>query len=218
VKLHVVACGLAIAAACGPAQARRRARNVVIFVADGLRPGSLNSAEAPTFVRLQREGVFFANSHSLFPTVTTANASAIATGHQLGDTGDFANTIYTGTRIHNSGTPFIEDDEILADLDAQTDGNYLGETSLLAVARAHGFSTAAVGKVGPTLIQDAAQGSRSVPMPRDDLRRRPLRSGEGCFARSSDRGGDEDDARQRDAAGADERQAEDPGRQRLCGR
>jgi arylsulfatase A-like enzyme len=165
VKLPAAACALVIATAGQPVEARSRARNVVIFVADGLRPGSLNPTDAPTFVRLQKEGVFFANSHSLFPTVTTANASAIATGHQLGDTGDFANTIYTGTRVHNSGTPFIEDDEILADLDALTGGNYLGESSLLAVARTHGFSTAAVGKVGPTLIQDAAQASRSVPLP-----------------------------------------------------
>ena len=163
VKLRAVACALAIAAVCRPAEAHRRARNVVIFVADGLRPGSLNPTDAPTFVRLQKEGVFFANSHSLFPTVTTANASAIATGHQLGDTGDFANAIYTGTQIAHSGTPFIEDDQILAALDAQTGGNYLGESSLLAVARAHGFSTAAVGKLGPTLIQDVGEASAASP-------------------------------------------------------
>ena len=34
--------------------------------------------------------------HSLFPTFTMANASGMATGHYLGDTGDFSNTIYTG--------------------------------------------------------------------------------------------------------------------------
>ncbi|HEX3904614.1 MAG TPA: alkaline phosphatase family protein [Polyangia bacterium] len=162
-KLRAAACLFAIAAAGGPAEARSRPRNVVIFVADGLRPGSLNPTDAPTLVRLQNEGVFFVNSHSLFPTVTTANASAIATGHQLGDTGDFANTLYTGATIANSGTPFIEDDEVLAALDAQTGGNYLGETSLLAVARAHGFSTAAVGKLGPTLVQDVGEGSAASP-------------------------------------------------------
>jgi len=147
------------------AEARTRTRNVVLFVADGLRPSSLNPTDAPTLVRLQKEGVFFGNSHSLYPTVTTANASALATGHQLGDTGDFANTIYDGSQVINSGTPFIEDDEILAELDAQTGGNYLGEKSLLAVARADGFSTAAIGKVGPTLIQDVSQGDRSVKLP-----------------------------------------------------
>ncbi len=138
-------------------------RNVVIFVADGLRPVSLNATDSPTLVRLQREGVFFANSHALFPTFTTANASAIATGHQLGDTGDFGNTIYPGHRAFDKGTwtPFIEDDQVLADLDAHLAGNFLGETSLLALARAQGFSTAAIGKVGPTLIQDVTQGNRT---------------------------------------------------------
>ena len=157
-----LATGLAV---CGSAEARTGTRNVVLFVADGLRPSSLNPTDAPTLVRLQKEGVFFANSHSLYPTVTTANASALATGHQLGDTGDFANALYNGSQVLNSGTPFIEDDEILAELDAQTGGNYLGEQTLLAVARAHGFSTAAIGKVGPTLIQDVSQGDRSVKLP-----------------------------------------------------
>ena len=124
-----------------------------------------NPTDAPTLVRLQKEGVFFANSHSLYPTVTTANASALATGHQLGDTGDFANALYNGSQVLNSGTPFIEDDEVLAELDAETGGDYLGEQTLLAVARAQGFSTAAIGKVGPTLIQDVSQGDRSVKMP-----------------------------------------------------
>ena len=32
-------------------------------------------------------------------TFTTANASAFATGHQLGDTGDFSNTIYVGRPV-----------------------------------------------------------------------------------------------------------------------
>jgi hypothetical protein len=145
-------------------------RNIVIFVADGLRPVSLNPTDAPTLVRLQREGVFFANSHALFPTFTTANASAIATGHQLGDTGDFGNVIYPGHRAFDQGTwtPFIEDDQVLADLDAHHDGNFLGEISLLALARGHGFSTAAIGKVGPTLIQDITQGNRTkgaAPVP-----------------------------------------------------
>ena len=56
-------------------------RNIVIFVSDGLRSGSVNAEDAPTYYEVRTRGVFFANSHSLFPTFTTANASAIATGH-----------------------------------------------------------------------------------------------------------------------------------------
>src|SRR5258707_6881048 len=69
-------------------------RNVIIFVADGLRNGSVNQTDAPTLYALRQLGVDFPNSHALFPTFTTPNASAIATGHYLGDTGDFSNTLY----------------------------------------------------------------------------------------------------------------------------
>jgi arylsulfatase A-like enzyme len=72
------------------------ARNVILFVADGLRQGSVNNDDAPAMSQIRKEGVFFANSHALFPTLTTPNASAIATGHNLGDTGDFGNYLYAG--------------------------------------------------------------------------------------------------------------------------
>ena len=68
--------------------------NVVIFVADGLRSRAVNDHTAPNMAALARQGVHLVNSHSVFPTFTMANASAIATGHQLGDTGVFSNTIY----------------------------------------------------------------------------------------------------------------------------
>ena len=143
-----------------------RFRNVVIFVADGLRGGSVNATDAPTMFWIRNQGVSFVNSHSLFPTFTTANASAIATGHYLGDTGDFSNTIYTGHPVFLSGNfgrapgtyaPYIENDPVLGDLDAQFNGNYLSEETLLSAARMHGFNTAAVGKVGPAAIQDVSQ-------------------------------------------------------------
>jgi arylsulfatase A-like enzyme len=154
-----------------------RRRNVIIFVSDGLRAGSVNSADAPTMFWIQTHGVNFANSHSLFPTFTTANASAIATGHYLGDTGDFSNTFYIGHPVFLNGTfgrapgtyaPYIENDSVLGDLDAQFTGNYLNEETLLSAARKDGFNTAAVGKMGPAAIQDVSQlnpvgGRFSVP-------------------------------------------------------
>src|SRR5580700_9214701 len=84
--------------------------NVVLFVADGLRFPSVDDSTAPTMAAIAREGVSLRNSHSLFPTFTTANASAMATGHMLGDTGDSANTIYAGFEVPGAGkslTPFL---------------------------------------------------------------------------------------------------------------
>jgi hypothetical protein len=141
-------------------------RNVIIFVADGLRNGSVNQTDTPTFYALRQLGVDFPNSHALFPTFTTPNASAIATGHYLGDTGDFSNTLYTGfpipqrtgIQVPNTVTPFIENDAVLGCMDEHFNCNLLDEETLLASARKHGFATAAVGKLGPTLIQDIALG------------------------------------------------------------
>ena len=90
----------------GPAPAKPKPHNIIIFVADGLRYGSVTPENMPNMFRLKSEGVDFTNSHSLFPTVTTVNASAIATGHYIGDTGDFGNAIYTGVpMISMNGAP-----------------------------------------------------------------------------------------------------------------
>jgi arylsulfatase A-like enzyme len=155
--------GLPLFASQTPSQPARR--NVIIFVADGLRHGSVNKTDTPALWRVRTEGVHFENSHSVFPTFTTANASSIATGHQIGDTGDFSNTIWTGYAAYDTGNfgaspgtavPFIENDRILADLDDHFGGNYLGETTLMAAARDAGYVTAAMGKLGPVVVQDAA--------------------------------------------------------------
>jgi Type I phosphodiesterase / nucleotide pyrophosphatase len=141
-------------------------RNVIIFVADGLRHGSVNPNDSPTMAWIRDNGVNFENSYSLFPTFTTANASAIATGHYLGDTGDYSNVIYSGYPLFQSGnfdkavgtnTPFLENDPILGDLDGHFNGNYLNQATLLSSARAQGMSTAVVGKLGPAAIQDVSE-------------------------------------------------------------
>jgi hypothetical protein len=149
-----------LSCAAGPAladDAPKRPHNVVLFVADGLRFRSVNDETAPTLAAIAREGVSLQNSHALFPTFTTANASAMATGHLLGDTGDFSNIIYTGFPVPAAGysvIPFLENDQILADVDDHFSGNYLDETTILKLARDGGISTAAIGKVGPALIFD----------------------------------------------------------------
>lgn len=131
--------------------------NAIIFVADGLRPDWVNSTDTPNLNEIREKGVTFINSHSLFPTFTTANASAIATGHYLGDTGDFSNTIQVNTPVKsakNSLVPFLENNAVIREVNKQFGANFLGEETLLSIARKSGFSTAAVGKIGPVLIQD----------------------------------------------------------------
>src|SRR6266478_63943 len=142
----------------GTALARNStSHNMILFIPDGLRALKVTPETAPAMADLRDKGVNFKNPHSLFPTFTMANASGMATGHYLGDTGAFSNTIYTGYASAPAGdtvVPFIENNAILADVDEHFGGDYLNEETILKMARAKGFSTAAIGKVGPTLLFD----------------------------------------------------------------
>jgi predicted AlkP superfamily pyrophosphatase or phosphodiesterase len=134
-----------------------QARNVVLFVADGLRGGLVDATHTPAINALLSNGVRFTNTHSLFPTFTTANAASMATGHMPGDTGDFSNVINAGFQVPGAGnslTPFLESDPVLGDVDEHFSGDYLNQETILAAARAAGFSTATIGKLGPALIFD----------------------------------------------------------------
>lgn len=174
--MRSIAAAVALVVVAGLDAANTR-RNVIIFVADGLRHGSVNQRDTPALWKIRTEGVHFENSHSLPPTVTMANASAIATGHQLGDTGTFGNVVWLGFQTFASGnfgltagTPvtFLESDQILADLDAHFGGSYLGEETLLEAAARQGYNTAAIGKMGPIAAHApaamaAASGGFSPP-------------------------------------------------------
>src|SRR5215470_1888902 len=77
----------------GLAQTSRATLNIVL-VLDGLRPDSINAQDTPNLNRLRTEGVTFANSHAVFPTVTRVNASAIGSGTYPGRNGMMGNTVF----------------------------------------------------------------------------------------------------------------------------
>jgi len=167
VALGLLALASPVLARPHPAHRPHPPRNIVIFVADGLRYGIVTPDTAPTLAAIQHDGVDFANSHALFPTVTTANASVIAMGHGIGDTGEWSNSLYTGKPFasnHGYLVAGMENDAVLEEVDTVYGGNYFNETSLLKLARDHGYKTAAIGKEGPTLIQDisGADGRSTV--------------------------------------------------------
>ena len=162
--------GLILLSAGSAFSQNNRPHNVILFVPDGLRGGIVSPETAPAMAEVRDRGVNFKNSHSMFPTFTTANASAMATGHYLGDTGDFSNTIYTGYPVgpaNGTVTPFLEVDPVILDVDEHFGGDYLNEETILKMARGKGFSTAALGKLGPTLMFDhtdkiGTEGTHSI--------------------------------------------------------
>src|SRR5262249_36400725 len=93
----------------------KRPNNLILFVADGLRALSVTADTAPAMAAVREVGVNFKNPHSVFPTFTTANASAMATGHQLGDTGNYSNTFYVGRPTESAGgsvTPTVNSSRV----------------------------------------------------------------------------------------------------------
>jgi hypothetical protein len=164
----VLAAGLALHPGHAGGQ---QARNVVLFVPDGLRALLVTPQTAPTMAAVRDQGVNFANPHSLFPTFTMPNASGLSTGHFLGDTGIFSNTLFSGYRVPqvgNSVTPFIENDAVLGDIDEHFGGSFISEESALAAARRQNLSTAAIGKLGPTLLFDHTDRSGEPTIIVDD--------------------------------------------------
>ena len=145
--------------------------NVILFVPDGLRSGMVTMDNAPALAALAREGVTFTNSHSVYPTLTMANAAALATGHYPGDSGVFGNSFllpFALKSANGSRVPFIENDGVLGEISDQMHGTFVQPRTLLALARRAGYSTAAIGKHGPVLLQDLeARDGRSIVI--DDI-------------------------------------------------
>src|SRR3954466_16085560 len=75
VALLVLALSIAAPAAAQAPQARAALQ--LVFVWDGLRPDSITAADTPNLYRLRAEGVTFAHSHAVFPTVTRVNAASL---------------------------------------------------------------------------------------------------------------------------------------------
>jgi hypothetical protein len=166
------------------ANAAEQPHNVILFVADGLRALVVDNKTAPTMAAISKAGVWFKNSHSLFPTFTMPNSSALATGHYFGDTGVYGNTIYAEfavTSAASSVTPFLENDQVLGDIDEHFAGNFINEETLLVSARKAGFLTAAIGKLGPVGVQAGNDRSGEQIIVVDDMTGRkggiPLNSG-----------------------------------------
>ncbi|HEV8393500.1 MAG TPA: nucleotide pyrophosphatase/phosphodiesterase family protein [Vicinamibacterales bacterium] len=154
--LFFVLCAVALVLVAS-ARAADPPPNVILFIPDGLRAGMVSMDTAPALASLAKEGVTFTNSHSVYPTLTMPNAAALATGHYPGDTGVFGNAFLLPFALRTAGLsriPQIENDAVLGEIGEQMRGSFVAQPSLLARARLAGYSTAAIGKLGPTLLQD----------------------------------------------------------------
>ena len=76
------------------AQAPASSPQVLVIVLDGLRPDQVRAFQTPRMYILREEGVFFANHHAVYPTVTRVNAPSIMTGAYPDMHGIMDNAVY----------------------------------------------------------------------------------------------------------------------------
>ena len=57
-----------------------KAKHVVLIVWDGMRPDFVSEKNTPNLWKLAQDGVTFRHHHSVWPTLTNVNGTALATG------------------------------------------------------------------------------------------------------------------------------------------
>jgi arylsulfatase A-like enzyme len=155
INIAGLAAAATIVGASLPASAGRATLNIVL-VLDGLRPDAITPAETPNLWRLRQEGVTFTNSHSVFPTVTRVNATAIGTGTLPGRNGVVGNSQYV--RAVDPNHAFVNDDhKKLLRLDEVTGGGMVLVKTLGEILQERGKRLAAVssGSTGSALLTNA---------------------------------------------------------------
>ncbi len=138
-----------------------RAELIIMFIVDGLRPDMINSENTPNIHKLLQDGVFFENSHAIFPTVTRVNSAAIATASYPDHSGIVSNSIFI-QEINPTSSFTTGDYHNLRKLDELTNGKLLLRKSWAQRLAENGFMPAAIssGSSGTSFLQNhrASQG------------------------------------------------------------
>jgi len=93
----------------------------ILIVVDGLRPDLINPNDTPNMYALKHTGVYYENSHAVFPTVTRVNSAAIASAAYPEKNGIVSNSMYVPS-IDPSHSFNTKNYKLLIELEKQTDG------------------------------------------------------------------------------------------------
>src|SRR5437868_12036469 len=113
-----------VCAATIHAEAPRLGRHVVIVVWDGMRPDFVSEQNTPALWKLAQTGVTFRNHHSVYPSATIVNGTAINTGVYPSRSGVLANHDYR-PEISARKSIDVETVGVVRKGDALSNQNYL---------------------------------------------------------------------------------------------
>jgi len=139
--------------AAEPAKSERR---VVVVVWDGMRPDLVSEENTPALWKLAREGVTFRNHHSVYPSATMVNGTALVTGIYPGKNGIVANHVYRPD-IDTHHTIDVELPAVVKKGDEMSGGKYISVPTIAEfVQRAGGRTVIAAAKTVGLLLDRQA--------------------------------------------------------------
>jgi len=136
---------VAIALSCrerGVANEKVRAkRHVVVVVWDGMRPDFVSEKNTPALWKLAQEGVVFSNHHSVYPSATNVNGTAMVTGVYPGKNGVIANYVYRPD-IDRTRSVYVETPAVVEKGDELSGGKYISFPTIAELVQKAGGRTA----------------------------------------------------------------------------
>ncbi len=120
-----------------------KAKLIIMFIVDGLRPDLINQEDTPNIYELMQDGVFFEKSHAVFPTVTRVNSAAVATASYPVNSGIVSNSIFI-PEIDSTSSFSTGDYRNLQVLNDLTNGNLLLSKTWAQRLVEKGFNPAAI--------------------------------------------------------------------------
>ena len=146
----------ALAAAAG----HGRAEHVVVMVWDGMRPDYVTPQYTPALCALAKEGVFFRNHHTVFPSSTEVSGTALATGVYPNRSGIMANNDYR-PELSFMGSIATEGLDNIRRADLLTGGRYLLYPTLAETLQKAGYPTIIAGTKPVVILHDRSAKRRT---------------------------------------------------------
>src|SRR5438105_5305895 len=142
-------------------------RHVVVVVWDGMRPDFVSEQNTPTLWKLAQSGVIFKNHHSVYPSATIVNGTAINTGVYPEHSGILANHDYLPA-INAKKSIDVETVGVVRRGDKLNDAKYLGVPTIAELVHRNGAETAMPPPktVGLLYHRHAAPRPGQTPLPR----------------------------------------------------
>src|SRR5436190_17982747 len=138
----------------------RRGEHVVVVVWDGMRPDFVSEQSTPALWKLAHSGVTFRNHHSVFPSATIVNGTAINTGVYANRSGILANHDYRPA-INPRSSIDVENARVIRKGDELSGGKYIAVQTIAEIIHNGGGKTAIATAKTVGLLFDRHAKSRS---------------------------------------------------------